>query len=172
MFHVNFYFFKLLIFDHRVHNIILKTTCTIIRIVDRLSTKRDYDQSCLIDFQIAIKKKKKKINPNRKVLAGQMKRWPRWETIPFAIIMHRICFLFFYLYLFLLLLFNAERFLIPLDHPISPPRLFDRNNPTGTCTANKTIRLQMMEKKKETIYNITNIKEEIGFLIKQNRKKE
>lgn len=30
----------------------------------------------------------------------------------------------------------------------------------------------MMEKKKETIYNITNIKEEIGFLIKQNRKKE
>lgn len=61
MFHVNFYFFKLLIFDHRVHNIILKTTCIIIRIVDRLSTKRDYDQSCLIDFQIAIKKKKKKL---------------------------------------------------------------------------------------------------------------
>lgn len=35
--------------------------------------------------------------------------------------------------------FNVGRYVILLDHPTSLPRLFDRNNPTGTCTANRTL---------------------------------
>lgn len=30
---------------------------------------------------------------------------------------------------------SVEHYVIPLGHPISPPRLFDRSNPRGTYTA-------------------------------------